>query len=116
MFTVRRQQFDAMAAEWQRSRRAAFVARLRQELPDRAGALLEPELQKQVEDGCNAAEVLSITETDHVYRFLRLRYLPASVWERSGAQEMLVRVLTDTTLGAGRRLQFVETSLAVERA
>jgi hypothetical protein len=115
MLTISKEQLAALAVKWEESRRAAFVARLRQELPDQVGALPEQELKKQVEDGCKAVDVLEIKDTEHIYRFLCLRYLPPYIWERPAAQEMLVRVLTDTSVDADRRLQFVETSIAVER-
>jgi hypothetical protein len=115
MLTIRNDQLNTMAAEWQRSLHAAYMARLRRDLPDRVAGLSEAELRKQVEDGCKAAEALAITEYDHVYRFLRLRYLPASVWERPGAQVVLMRVLTDTEVDAATRLRFVENNLDVER-
>src|SRR5262249_31359396 len=96
---------------WEQSRCTAFIARLRNELPAQVGAISQEDLEKEVEVGCKAAEALEINDTDHIYRFLRLRYLPTSTWERPGAQEMMVRVLTDTSVDAGRRLQFVETNI-----
>jgi hypothetical protein len=105
---VRNEQLAGMTAAWEQSRRAAFIARLCSELPAQLSAKSRAELEKEVEDGCKAAEALAINHNDHIYRFLRLRYLPASTWERRGAQEMMVRVLTDTSVEAGRRLQFVE--------
>lgn len=112
---IRSEQFAAMASEAERSRRAAFIVRLRKEMPDQTATIPQQELEKQVEDGYKAAQALAITDADHVYRFLRLRYLPSSVWERPAAQEMMVRVLTDTSLDAGRRLQFIETGIVGQR-
>jgi hypothetical protein len=113
---IRREQFATLAAGWERAWHTAFMVRLRDELPVHVGAIPQQDLQKQVEDGCKAAALLAITDTDHVYRFLRLRYLPASVWERTAAQEMMVRVLTDTSIEAGLRLRFVETNMRLARS
>jgi hypothetical protein len=110
---IRKEQLASLTAAWERSRRANFISRIRHEVPIKVEAVSQQDLEKQVDDGCKAAKTLAITDTDHIYRFLLLRYLPASVWERPATQEMLVRVLTDTSIEASRRLQFVETSIAL---
>ncbi|MFO0828488.1 MAG: hypothetical protein U0572_10115 [Phycisphaerales bacterium] len=91
------------------SRYSAIGTRLRREAPELVDAISDQELEKQVEEACKAAEVLAFVEPEHVYRFIRLRYLPASCWQRPGAEDMLTRVLTDTSVEAGRRLDFIET-------
>lgn len=88
--------------------RAELVTRLHRRLRSHVTGVTDEELRRHVEDGVVAAEALAIRNPADVYRFLRLRYVPASCWARPGAQEVLVRVLTDTTVDAGRRLDFVE--------
>lgn len=108
MFIISREQLGTLTEDWETSRRNHFVARLREDLPEKVQAFPEQELKKQVEDGCKAAHVLEFKETEHIYRFLCLRYLPPRLWDRPAAQEMMIRVLTDTSMDAERRLQFVE--------
>lgn len=112
MSVIREEQNDVLPSECELPYVATLIARLRRELPDQVRAIPDPELKRQVEDTCKAAEVLAINKLDHVFRFFRLRYLPVSVWERPGAEEILVRVLTDTSVDADRRLTFVETCIA----
>lgn len=116
MLTIRKEQFDAFASEREKSLRDELLARLRRDLPEHVGAIPDQELQQQVSDGCQAARVLEIVDAEDLFRFLRLRYLPPQVWERPGAQEILVRVLTDTSVDAKRRLQFVEQCIAIQAA
>lgn len=115
MLTTNKQQLEALASRWEASLRVSFALRLSQELPAQVGKIPEQELRRQLEEGCKVADVLGLTDSEHIYRFLRLRYLPSSTWEQPAAQELLLRVLADTSMDADRRLRFLETNLAAER-
>lgn len=91
---------------------ARLTEYLYQRLRAAAGPVSEQAVRRQVADGIAAARVLAILSPAHILRFLRLRYLPASCWTRPGTQQLLVRVLTDTAVGAGERLAFVERLVA----
>jgi hypothetical protein len=112
MITISQQQFEAFEVAWEKSRLTAIMMRLREELPVEIGRIPEQAFEKQVQDGIYAALALDIRETGQIIRFLRLRYWAVeSAWERPGAQEVLIRVLTDVSLEADFRLMFVETNL-----
>lgn len=112
MTVIANQQVDVPASESEPSYVAALIARLCRELPILVSTVPAKELRRQVEDAIKAAQVLEINNFNNLYRFLRLRYLPVSIWERAGAEEMMVRVLTDPSVDAERRLSFVETCIA----
>jgi hypothetical protein len=105
---VRQDLFSNMVAGWDRSRREMFMQKLLREFPNKLETVPREELAKQIKDGCKAADILEIKDNDHVYRFLRLRYLDPVIWKRPGAQQVMMTALTDTSVEPSRRLQFVE--------
>ena len=115
MLTITNDQLEILATEHERMLCHVLMSCLRRELSTRIMAISEQELQMEVEQGIRAAKVLQIYNHDDVYRFLRLRYLPVSIWKRPGTQELLVRVLTDTSVDARRRLLFIQTNFETER-
>jgi hypothetical protein len=106
---IRDEQLEAIAAAWRRLRRAEYALKLRGELGSQV-PVSNQELEKKIEDGWAAASLLGITGDREVYRFLRLMFVKTK-WDRPGLQEVTFRVLTDTTLSANERLDFVERSL-----
>jgi O-methyltransferase involved in polyketide biosynthesis len=106
---IRDEQFDAITAAWRRLRRAEYASKLRGELGGRIPTSNQV-LEKKIEDGWTAALRLGIGGDSEIYRFLRLMFVETT-WDRPGLQEVTYRVLTDTSLSATQRIDFVERTL-----
>lgn len=112
MITISKEQFATIEAAFMRDQRERFARRLALDECVRIDEIAGEELMRQIDDGCKVAELLGILELDAVYRFLRLRYVPATIWERPGVEDLMMRVLRDTSLTAQARLDFVEKNIA----
>ena len=112
MITIGKVQSAALDVSFAKQQRTGFAARLHADPAIKLPPLSPEELDIQVAEGCEAAEELRFTEPEHVYRFLRLRYAPESVWERPGLQELMTRVLCEPYTEAEVRLSFVEKNIA----
>lgn len=91
----------------------SFSLRLRREFPEETKALSKEQLTSQIEEVAKAAPFLEINEIEHIYRLVRLRYLPSASLKRSGAQRLLLRVLTDISVDIETRLRFLERNYMI---
>ena len=83
--------------------------------PQKIEKLSKKEIWNQVDQGCQVAQELGIVEKNDIYRFLRLRYLPDAVWEQPSTQQVFYQVITDTSVDAPIRLDFIEKNIATIR-
>ena len=115
MLTIRHEQLKALEAAMNEPWYDEFMSRLQMEFPQRIEKLSKEELCNQVDQGCQAAQELGIVEKSDIYRFLRLRYLPGTVWEQPSTQQVFYQVITDTSVDASTRLDFIERNIAFVR-
>ncbi len=112
MITIRKEQLDALEDDFNRRQRKTYAKRLRSDPKITLPPLTPEELDEQIEDGCVAAQELGIAETEDIYRFLRLRYIPEKLWTIPGLQDFMTKVLTQTMEDPARRLDFIEMNIA----
>ena len=111
MLRISRAQFDTLSDAWKASQVAMLTERLRKEMADSLSAIPDDQLEKQVRAAYEASENLGTGDIDIVYWFVRLFFMPASVWQRPGARELLVQVLKDTASPLEQRLVFIENRI-----
>ena len=115
MITIGRAQYAALEDSFAKQQRAVFAARLRTDAAIKLPLLSPEELDREVAEGCDAADELRLTAPEHMYRFLRLRYVPNSIWDRPGLQDLMMRVLRDPYTEPEIRLLFIEKNIAFRR-